>query len=212
MSIALAKQSLPEGFYQLPEDEQRVVIWCLTGAPLEKTSGNGIRLQDIIHAMFSHGRTGTRRQNALFQLDWDVLLNGRPHLVDLRKALWPGTEAAFRTKVYREAVARHLDVKTRIQDIGQLVIQALELPSLPEDVSGQQINPPWYRSQATVEELQIALVAPVPDPVLAPVAAPAPFPLSEDQDWPLEAEDLGPCSCGADSEPGAPHAPSCSIW
>ena len=106
--------SVPTGFDLLSEPQQRDITYAMNaGGP--RTTGLTDAARLYIEALHHHGRTGTKRQNIFFQRDWDVLMNGRPHLVDLQQDMWVGTEAAFRTKVYREAAARCLDVKTKVK-------------------------------------------------------------------------------------------------
>lgn len=200
--------TLPEEFYKLPTKIQGEIMWCLNRLPSLTGKDVPPLMLRTIETLHHNARTGTRYQNVLFQHDWDILLNGRPHVVDLARDLWYSSVPSFRTKVYREASARCLDVRTKVHVKGMpiFVVQALEFPDAgSRDLTGCQLNPPWYRSQATREELAMALVPPLPDP-------PVPVPASDPATWP-EEEDLGPCSCGADSG-GAdmPHAPSCSIW
>lgn len=206
---------LPEGIKDLPDNVQTEIHYALQ-AKGPDAPGLTDAAREYMRTLHHHARTGTKIQNVLLQHDWDVLLDGRPHQVDLVKDLWVGSIHSFRTKVYREARARGLCVLTKglFSDphpkVPVFVVQARELAAdLLADPNQPPLLAPWYRSQATAEELAIALVPPVPDPV--PVAAPAPA-SAPVPDVDLAAM-LGPCTCGAGFEADAsPHAPSCSIW
>lgn len=153
-----------EQFDALPKPIQDEVTYALH-APGRRSQRLTPAARAYIEALHHHARTGPKAVNALFQRDWDDLMDGRPHLLDIHEDKYPGSVASLRTKCYREAIARGLVAKTATGPLPhQLIVQAQDrIP--PSNAHDAQQNAPWYRSEATPEQLAIALVPPVPDPV-----------------------------------------------
>ena len=122
-------------------------------------------------------------QAALTPDQWDQLLDGQPHVVDLFELVYAGGISGFRSAVYREAEKRYGYAKTKRLTVNLVEVQGVDCR--PDFARRHQASPvPW-----------MAL-----DP--APQDQP-PTPIPQDQEEAFEAlspqeeeELLGPCTCG----------------
>lgn len=125
-------------FQRLVPAVQEQITWALRYLPGLEARGIPPEMQALVRTLTHNARTGVRWQNILFQYDWDMLLDGHPHAVDLIESLWFGSISTLRAKVYREAGARKLRAKT------------------------------WTKKDEPLRLWIQALVSPVPDPAPAP--------------------------------------------
>lgn len=121
------------------------------------------------------------------QDEWDALLDGSPHEVDLMGRYAPGGIPGFRAAVYREAEKRYGHGKTK--RTGPTTIEVIGIDCRPDFARRHKASPsPYY--------------------ALPPEPAPAPSSAGQDlSDQDLGDDDLdpdlllGPCTCG--------QAPTC---
>ena len=129
------------------------------------------------------GETASARA-ALSQDQWDALLDGEPHQVDLSELTFVGGISGFRSAVYREAEKRYGWAKTK--RLGAFVFQVQGFDCRPDFARRHQASPvPW-----------MAL-----DPTPQPQPQQQEQPQTSDEDYePLTPEEeealLGPCTCG----------------
>ena len=121
---------------------------------------------------------------ALSEAQWDALLDGEPHQVDLSELIFTGGISGFRSAVYREAEKRYGWAKTKRLDVFLFQVQ------------GFDCRPDFARRHRA---------SPVPWMALDPTPQPQPQqqeqPQTSDEDYePLTPEEeealLGPCTCG----------------
>lgn len=127
------------------------------------------------------------------QNDWNQLLDGEVHLVDLDVLQFKGGVANFRAMVHYQAEKRHGSVKTKKLDATSLTVQGVDCEPL---ILGRR--PPLFVP---------APLASVPTPqALPPVPSPSSFgPVPTDEELDAMIDDmteeeelalLGPCTCG----------------
>lgn len=120
------------------------------------------------------GATAAARA-ALTQQQWDDLLDGQPHVVDLSQLTFAGGISGFRSAVYREAEKRYGYARTKRLDVFNVQVQGVDCR--PDFARRHQASPvPWMALDPAPQDQPST---PTPEP--------------------LEADDealLGPCTCG----------------
>jgi hypothetical protein len=147
-----------------------------------------------------HGDMGDVRGGS--KIEWDVVLNGYPHVVDLDQIWFSGSVNDLRAVAYREAGRRRRGVKTRKLSPTQLEIQAEAVEREGRCVCGAPVggkhrdNCSWLRDQYRLRAANfIAATTLEPPPALQEQP-----PTDETLDGAMTPEEeealLGPCSCG----------------
>lgn len=126
-------------------------------------------------------------RDALTEAQWDDLLDGEAHLVELQDLRFTGGLSGFRSAVYREAEKRYGWAKTK-RTGGTTV-----------EVQGFDCRPDLARRHAASPKPYYSLSA---RPALQEQSPHTDAPLSEEETTAI----LGPCSCGASPQ----CLPTCS--
>lgn len=123
-------------------------------------------------------------------LNWDLLLDGEKHLVDLEAINWDGGIADFRATVHYQADKRRGQARTR--KLGPLFLEVQASGCIPL-AQLQEAAEQRYREQA---RLQAEAWRQKQDPWSQPAPQEQP-PTPDDPAMELDEEALlGPCTCG----------------
>ena len=132
---------------------------------------------------------------ALSEAQWDALLDGEPHQVDLSELIFTGGISGFRSAVYREAEKRYGWAKTKRLDVFLFQVQGFDCR--PDFARRHRASPvPWMALDPVPQQQGQPQTSTVHRSAqdLAPAGA-----FAEDYE-PLTPEEeealLGPCTCG----------------
>lgn len=150
------------------------------------------------------------------KFNWDELMDGEPHVVDLDQVWFNGGVNELRAMAYREASRRRCTVKTNKLSATLLQIQAHGVRAATTCTCGAPIgykhrdNCAWLRSQydqdaANFHAAVKAFIPPEPAPQEQPPTMTVEAEAAQLTEADLEAL-LGPCSCGQSPT----CAPTCS--